>query len=1241
MRKLKLILSLLLVVCVTAAFAANGAALVSATDNETVLKFKLTDYNFKKVQTPRGKAVELIIPKAGKTLKKGAPALPILSASVLIPDAAKMKVKVINSIFVDIPNVRLAPSKGNLTRNIDPAGIPYEYGPEYDVDSFYPTKVAQLGTPYIARDFRGQAVRVYPIQYNPVTKVLRVYKKIVVRVFDTGKVGKNVLTRAQPLDKLSTEFRNVYSRQFINFSQAIEKYTTLGDSIGNMLIVSYTSFMTNMSDFVTWKESIGYNVDLVNYSTIGSAAALKTYVANYYNSNGLTFLLLVGDNAQVPVSSTSNGDSDNNYGYIVGGDHYLDIFVGRFSAENTGHVDTQVDRTIHYEQDVLSSATFFRHAIGMASNEGPGHNNEYDATHMNYILSDLSGDGYTTHTNYQDGGSTSALSTLINNGAGTMWYCGHGSNTSWSCGWSFTNTNVDALTNVGELPAIFSVACVVGNFKSITCFCEAWQRATGGGSPTGSVVHAGSTINQSWTPPMDAQDEMCDILITSRRTFGGCFVNGMFKMIDINGANGEDMADTWTCFGDASVQLRTPGTPDGPTPSTPDPPVADFTGSPTSLMAGGSVDFSDTSTNSPTSWSWSFTGGTPSSSTAQDPTVTYNSAGSFTVELTATNAAGNDTETKVSYITAAAMQAPVANFTGSPTTIYEGGTVNFTDTSTNSPTSWAWTFSGGSPSSSTAQNPSVTYSTAGTYTVSLTASNSTGSDGETKTDYITVQVQPISYCASQGNDYSYEWIAGVNVGDIANSSGAAGYTDFTSITGSLTAGANAGVSLTPGFASSSYSEYWIIWIDYNADGDFTDSGEQVFSGNGTSTVSGSFTVQAGASGITRMRVSMKYNAAPTSCETFTYGEVEDYTVNITGAVPQPPVAGFTASSTTINEGQSVTFTDTSTENPTSWSWTFEGGTPATSTAQNPTVTYNTAGAYNVTLTAANAYGSDDEVKVDYITVNVVSADEIADAVDNGSLTFTKSGSADWYKDTGVYYYDGDSAGSGAITHNQSTTIETSVTVGSTQAVKFYWKVSSETNYDYLRFYIDGVEQTTIAGTVDWTQVAYNIGAGTHTLKWSYTKDGSVSSGSDRGWVDKLEITAPAADAIAEAVDYPALTFSLSGNGDWFPQTTTTYFDGGAAESANIVDSQTTTMETTISGKTSVKFYWKVSSESNYDYLRFYIDGVEQDQISGTVDWTQKTYTVSSGAHTLKWSFTKDGSVSSGSDTGWVDKLELQ
>jgi PKD repeat protein len=296
-----------------------------------------------------------------------------------------------------------------------------------------------------------------------------------------------------------------------------------------------------------------------------------------------------------------------------------------------------------------------------------------------------------------------------------------------------------------------------------------------------------------------------------------------------------------------------------------------------------------------------------------------------------------------------------------------GDSVTFTDTSTNNPTTWSWTFDGGTPSGSTAQNPTVTYNTPGTYTVALTAGNAAGSDTETKVDYINVAAQP--YCDSQGNNWNYEYIGNVTVDSFSNDSGAAGYTDFTHLTVDLTAGDTVNVSLTPVFPSSTYTEYWKIWIDYNGDHDFEDPGEEVFSDYGTTTVTGSFTVQSGVNIVTRMRVSMKWDAWQTPCEAFSYGEVEDYTVDISTGTVDPPVADFSASATTITAGQSVTFTDLSTNNPTSWSWTFTGGTPSSSTAQNPTVTYNTAGTYTVELTAANSAGSDTQTKVDYITVN--------------------------------------------------------------------------------------------------------------------------------------------------------------------------------------------------------------------------------------------------------------------------------
>lgn len=151
----------------------------------------------------------------------------------------------------------------------------------------------------------------------------------------------------------------------------------------------------------------------------------------------------------------------------------------------------------------------------------------------------------------------------------------------------------------------------------------------------------------------------------------------------------------------------------------------------------------------------------------------------------------------------------------------------------------------------------------------------------------------LNYCSSASNNVNDEYIGNVNLNTINNSSGAQFYTDFTSISTDLSKGNTYTITVTPTWTGTIYSEGYAVWIDYNHDGDFEDSGELVWSkaASTTTPVSGSFTVPSSATETaTRMRVSMKYNGIPSSCESFTYGEVEDYTVNIlanTGDVQVP------------------------------------------------------------------------------------------------------------------------------------------------------------------------------------------------------------------------------------------------------------------------------------------------------------------------------------------------------------------
>lgn len=168
------------------------------------------------------------------------------------------------------------------------------------------------------------------------------------------------------------------------------------------------------------------------------------------------------------------------------------------------------------------------------------------------------------------------------------------------------------------------------------------------------------------------------------------------------------------------------------------PPVADFSALNTTITQGDTIFFNDISAPSIQTREWSFEGGEPLSSNEQNPYVVYNETGDFDVSIYVENADGNDSELKEEYIHVTAMALPVADFEANETHVQTGTNVHFTDLTTNDPVEWLWEFEGGSPQTSTNQNPIVRWNSDGTYNVTLTSTNLAGPNTIIKEDYITV-----------------------------------------------------------------------------------------------------------------------------------------------------------------------------------------------------------------------------------------------------------------------------------------------------------------------------------------------------------------------------------------------------------------------------------------------------------------------------------------------------------------------
>ncbi len=364
---------------------------------------------------------------------------------------------------------------------------------------------------------------------------------------------------------------------------------------------------------------------------------------------------------------------------------------------------------------------------------------------------------------------------------------------------------------------------------------------------------------------------------------------------------------------------------------------------------------------------------------------------------------------------------------------------------------------------------------------------------------------------------------------------------------------------------------------------------------------------------------------------------------------------------------------------------------------------------------------------------------LGDSLDAPGLSWSAnsspSGLAAWFDQSTTTHDGSDAAQSGQITDSQSNWIETTV-VGPGKLF-FWWKVSCEEPdgedlYDYLSFSTNGVQAVpSIAGDTDWSWHYLDIAPGSQTLRWSYNKDGSVSDGLDRGWVDQVgffagevppiittnlssELTvavggsaqigisilgsaplsyqwrrnganlnsgghiggaetktltlspvlsgdvgtytvvitniqgsvtsAPAVlHTLDQALDTTAVLWTMSGDANWLWQTGVTHDGIDAAQTGPIDDSQETRIQATFSGAGALSFWWKVSSEIGSplgDRLQLFSNGVPVLTISGEVDWHQEVLPLAEGSHTFEWRYSKDSSLSSGQDRGWLDQVQF-
>ncbi|MHC1727638.1 MAG: clostripain-related cysteine peptidase [Syntrophobacteraceae bacterium] len=258
---------------------------------------------------------------------------------------------------------------------------------------------------------------------------------------------------------------------------------------------------------------------------------------------------------------------------------------------------------------------------------------------------------------------------------------------------------------------------------------------------------------------------------------------------------------------------------------------------------------------------------------------------------------------------------------------------------------------------------------------------------------------------------------------------------------------------------------------------------------------------------------------------------------------------------------------------------------------------------------------------------------LSQALDSPYINYTSGGTAGWIGQDRTYLVGGSSAQSRPISHFQTSWLQCTLT--GPGSLYFNWKVSSQPG-DVLEFRVDDEVLSSISGEVDWQSKMLTLSAGSHTVRWVYGKNEAGSAGADCGWVDQVVFIGDV--GLNQALDNMDLTFATNGESSWFGQTVTHYLGGSSAQSGSLDHGQSSWLETMVVGPGVVSFYWKVSSETTFDKLRFTVDGAAPTDISGETDWQLKSIQIPGGTHLLRWTYSKDSTITKGSDCGWVDKV---
>ena len=443
-------------------------------------------------KTKGGEFVRVQWPDASMSGEVGTPALPVVRRLFAVPNGASVTVSAtmgspvtIDSTLLNTP-LRVIPVQPPIEKTPGAADrAKFQFNEEaYSVNFTAPSDRVIVQEGGIARGQQLYVLEVRPVAYNAAAQKLTIWPEL------------NVEVRFSRTDAAPSALKPLPGLRSIVLNPAIVPQVAQRGS-GNYLIVAAPAYVSAISSFASAKQAQGFTV--TTHSAESTKEAIKTYIQSLWGgASAPDYILLVGDTDTIGMwtgGGEGSPSTDIQYACMDGtSDWYPDIAIGRFSVQSTAQLSAIVAKTLLYENGPLPDAQYLKRAVFMASEDNY---TVSEGTHNwvieNYMLpNEIVSDKLYCHTY---GATPAQVSAAFNNGRVFGIYSGHGGETYWADGPVFYQSDVNALTNVGMYPIVYSFACVTGTLTVSECYMETWQRAAN----KAGVIAIGSSVNSYWT----------------------------------------------------------------------------------------------------------------------------------------------------------------------------------------------------------------------------------------------------------------------------------------------------------------------------------------------------------------------------------------------------------------------------------------------------------------------------------------------------------------------------------------------------------------------------------------------------------------------------------------------------------------------------------------------------------------------------------------------------------------------